>query len=76
MTEQNGQWIRNAARIVRVLRAADVYTREDLLKRYDSGSNYRDIKGIGPVLGRQLRAMVQEYGYLEWKAATGMPWEG
>ena len=67
---------RNAGRIARVLRAAGVHTRADLVRRYDAGTAYHDIKGIGPVLGKQLRAMVKEYGAIEWQAATGMPWEG
>ena len=66
---------RNARRIGRVLRSVGVQSREDLVTRYDKGRPYRDIKGIGDVLGSQLYGMVHAYEREGWEAATGMPWE-
>ena len=70
------QWAINVKTIVRVLRAASINSREDLVQRYDKHSNYRNIKGLDRVLGPQLREMVDSIGYDEWEATTGMPWDG
>ena len=70
----NSQWGRNARRIARVLRGAGIESRQQLVQGYDAGSDYQDVKGLGPVLGRQLREMVRMYTKFTWEAATGLPW--
>lgn len=73
----NSRYQRNVRRVVRVLRSAGVKCWLDVVLRYDKRTDYRDIKGIGPVLGRQLRSMlddVRTHGGDKWGQETGMPW--
>lgn len=74
---KSSQWQRNARRIARVLRAMGINSRQELVARYDKRTDYQDIKGIGPVLGKQLWQMMWDLTRTEeWEAATGMPWGG
>ena len=67
---------RNAKAIGTALRKAGIHSREALLStRFDKGSTYQDIYGIGPVYGPHLREMVGALGPDEWRAATGRPWD-
>lgn len=75
--ERRRRWIANGRRIGTVLRKRGIQTRAQLLAtRFDTFVSYRDIPGIGEVLGRQLRIMVNLYTRMEWEWITDLPWEG
>lgn len=71
--QRRKRWRANGRRIGTTLKHAGILSRAMLLTtRFDTWSTYRDIQGIGDVLGRQLRIMVNLYSADEWEAVTGI----
>lgn len=70
MARKSTQWERNTHAIGRVLYDQGIVKRSQLLPpHFDKHTNFVDIYNLGPILGPQLRRMLDEYGPFEWEAA-------